>query len=693
MKTPPFLLGAAVLFWAWQTGFLLPGILMALVLEGARWVKLRWDFSEQDFTRIWLFCSLLLLASVVYAFTTNQGPSDFRGLFISPTLVAQRNAGLATARTTAAVLRWLPMLLFLFVAAQIYSTREGVPLEVISMILRKRWKKARQLGHTVPGRNVNLTFPYFTLCLFAASVHVSETSAFFWGLCALLAWALWPQRPRRFAPAVWILSLGSAISLGYLGQRSVGQLQRYLGNLNPQWLQSSTRRGFDPNRSRTAIGHLGRLKTSAKIVLRVQAKTRPVAGLLRAATYRTYTRQQTWISVTDESDFQIVHEENTNREAYVLLPSNKNSVANIACYLPEGTGVLPLPQGSSRLEHLFAYTLKTNELGTVWVEGPGLVIFDAIYGPGISSDAGPDALLDTDVPPQEIPALDQVIEELHWQDQNPAQKVRTLNAFFLNHFAYSTWQDQPARRRATNDTPLTRFLLRQRSGHCEYFATAAVLLLRRANIPARYAVGFAVHEGTGSKFIVRERDAHSWCLVWDQEKKVWQEFDPTPGTWVQTEAQRASPFQAWADAWSWVAFQFAKLRWGQTNLRQYVLWAMVPVLAFLLFQIIFQSGRRRRAGQSRAERPAPPWPGLDSEFYELERILAGRGLPRNATEPLSEWLKRTLKTPALATSSDPLQNLLRLHYRYRFDPRGLSPLEREQLRRDARLCLERVDSG
>jgi hypothetical protein len=32
-----------------------------------------------------------------------------------------------------------------------------------------------------------------------------------------------------------------------------------------------------------------------------------------------------------------------------------------------------------------------------------------------------------------------------------------------------------------------------------------------------------------------------------------------------------------------------------------------------------------------------------------------------------------------------------LHYRYRFDPQGLTPNEREQLRDQARLCLARVN--
>jgi aryl-alcohol dehydrogenase-like predicted oxidoreductase len=49
MKTPPLLLGAALVFWGWQTGFLPAGLVMAAALEGARGVRARREFSDDDF--------------------------------------------------------------------------------------------------------------------------------------------------------------------------------------------------------------------------------------------------------------------------------------------------------------------------------------------------------------------------------------------------------------------------------------------------------------------------------------------------------------------------------------------------------------------------------------------------------------------------------------------------------------------
>ena len=224
------------------------------------------------------------------------------------------------------------------------------------------------------------------------------------------------------------------------------------------------------------------------------------------------------------------------------------------------------------------------------------MIFDACYGPGATFDSPPDKStnhLDLAVPTNETPALDQVISEMKISGATGERKLFTVQQFFAANFSYSTWlgPDKVAR---TNETALARFLLHSRSGHCEYFATATVLLLRELGIPARYAVGYAVHEPSGHGYVVRERDAHAWCLVWNETTQTWEDFDTTPASWIAKEGQSASARQWFSDFWSWVRFQIAKLRWGQANLRQYILWALIPVLALLLYQIIFRRGRKRR---------------------------------------------------------------------------------------------------
>jgi hypothetical protein len=571
---------------------------------------------------------------------------------------------------------------------------------------------------------VNVSYPYFVLCLFAASFHSAGDETFFWGLCPLLAWALWSHRSRRFRVAVWAGALAAAIVLGYAGQRGIGRVYRLLENYNARWFIRGVGGGGDPMQSKTSLGQIGLLKGSSKIVIRLEPRDGSRApSLLREASYRTW-KGQTWYSDISLDKFDNVYEQ-TNQTTWVLVPGKTNSAAvNLACYLHKGNDLLPLPAGSGQLENLSAYLLQKSGMGAVLAGGPELVVFDALYGPGPTIDSPADTVPDTYVLPKETNALEQVIEELQLKQQSRREVLHTLSAFFQDpdKFRYSTWQgpeklkstngtavsrfllaffqDQDKVRyrtwqkqeklSSTNETPLARFLLRTRSGHCEYFATATVLLLRQLGFPARYAVGYAVHEASGRKYVVRQRDAHAWCLVWNPTSRTWQDFDTTPASWVAAEAGRASWMQSLSDCWSRIVFEVAKFRWGQTHLRQYLLWGVTPILALLLYQIIFRSRRRRHQPKPGDAGAKADWPGLDSEFYRVERKLIERGAMRQPGEPLSTWLLRASADPAFADMRSRLQELLQLHYRYRFDPDGLSQTDREALRSEAAGCLARL---
>jgi hypothetical protein len=741
MKIPPFVLGATLLFWGWQTDFLMPGALMGVILEASRYVSLRWELSDDDFKRIWTFCALLFLAAAVYAFADNGGPEGFGHFFEGPTIATERDAGSVSARTAAALIRWLPMIFFLFVFAQAFSSRQEIPIHTISLIMQRRWKQAKKLGKPLPAtRGVDVSYPYFAVILFAASVHKNQDNYFFWGLCVLLAWVLWLRRPRRFGWVVWVGTLVLAITFGYSGARSIGFLQRYVETFNLQLVSRLFgQRGTDPMKSQTQIGEIGRFRTSSRIVIRLRPRSGEFPSYLREASYRNY-RGGSWTVNRSRSDFGTVDATKTNENTWPLAPAKTNeSRIGVACYLTDwnrqnrvSTGLLPLPSGSVRLETLPAYIVQTNSMGTVMVDGPGLVQFDAVYGNGATFDSPPETnsytstnfefrgrafgifgstnapwrgntngdrprrmgfmqsqlpATDLQIPTNEIPALDAVVEELHLKGQTEEDALKTISEFFETKFTYRMWQDGD-NKEEPSATPLSRFLLKTRAGHCEYFATATVLLLRDIGIPARYAVGYSVHEAAWSGYVVRQSDSHAWCLVWNDAKKIWQDYDTTPGTGIE---QRNSAALWLSDAWWWLRFQFSKLRWGQTHLRNYILIGLVPVLALLLFQILRQ--RKRRAEGKGAARRSVIWPGLDSEFYQIEKQLAGRGLIRGPNETLADWLERAARDPSLADLKGPLRSLLRLHYRYRFDPNGLSDAHREELRQEAVACLKKLTAA
>jgi transglutaminase-like putative cysteine protease len=99
-------------------------------------------------------------------------------------------------------------------------------------------------------------------------------------------------------------------------------------------------------------------------------------------------------------------------------------------------------------------------------------------------------------------------------------------------FAYDL--DVPALR---GEDALQRFVLEDKVGYCEYFATAMAVMLRETGVPARVAVGFLPGEVTLppdpdagrelTEYTVSTSDAHAWVEVLFPEHG-WVTFEPTP---------------------------------------------------------------------------------------------------------------------------------------------------------------------
>ena len=237
-------------------------------------------------------------------------------------------------------------------------------------------------------------------------------------------------------------------------------------------------------------------------------------------------------------------------------------------------------------------------------------------------------------------------------------------------------------------TALEDFLLTSRAGHCEYFASATVLLLRQAGIPARYTVGYAAHEWSAieRRWIVRARDAHAWAMAWIDG--AWVEVDTTPPEWISIEGGTDSMWRSAGDLWEWGSFLVSRWRWSERRdrLAGNLGWLLLPLIAILAWRL----WARRRVSTQPPRAPAPPaspGAGGDSEFYRVERRLGDLGFTRPAGQPLGPWLDAMADAPPPGVAVTPLRPLLALHYRYRFDPAGLGGAEREQLRAEAEAWL------
>jgi transglutaminase-like putative cysteine protease len=652
VSTPPLLLGAAVMFWGWQTGFLLPAAGVALVLEGARSVAWRLDLSRQDFNRVSDLCAVLFAGSAVYLFTAGGG-----------------TRGVGATRAITVLFQWLPLLVAPLVACQAYSAVGKVDQSAFFWALRK--KTPAEPGGS-PGA-LDLAYPYATLCVLSAGAANVRTLTYYASLCVLAAWALWSHRSRRFSPLWWGASLALAAVLGYAGHVALHRVQQTLEEVAFEYISSLVRRDTDPFRSTTAIGQLGQLKLSDRIVLRVEpAADQRAPILLREASYNVYN-SPAWFAVG--AAFTPVQPE-AGGETWKLAPGPAPEASvGVSLYLNRGRGVLPLPVRAGEIDKLAVVRLSKNPLGAVKVdEGLGLVTYRVRVGPAAPLDAAPTDL-DVGVPAGESVAVARIAADLELASKPPAERLDAIAAFFRTRFRYSTYADQPLGR-----APLEGFLLHRRSGHCEYFATATVLLLRAAGVPARYATGYSVQEWSRleGRYVVRARHAHSWTLAWVEG--AWRDFDTTPAVWVDAEAGVASTLEPVSDFWSWAVFLFSRWRYGEgeASVGRYLVWLLVP-LALLLGWRLY--GRRRIGRGTRAAprgEAAPLHPGADSEFYLIADRLAAAGLGRRPAEPVSAWIGRL--EDARGPGADALRAIAQLHYRYRFDPVGLGAEERQALR-------------
>lgn len=77
--------------------------------------------------------------------------------------------------------------------------------------------------------------------------------------------------------------------------------------------------------------------------------------------------------------------------------------------------------------------------------------------------------------------------------------------------------------------PLAHFLFENGAGHCEYFSTAAAILLRTVGVPTRNVTGFygGAFNEFGGYWSITQGDAHSWVEAW-VDGFGWVTVEPTP---------------------------------------------------------------------------------------------------------------------------------------------------------------------
>jgi transglutaminase-like putative cysteine protease len=136
------------------------------------------------------------------------------------------------------------------------------------------------------------------------------------------------------------------------------------------------------------------------------------------------------------------------------------------------------------------------------------------------------------VPPSVSAETQRLADEVCGSLPTAETKAAAISRFFQTKFQYSMNRTKsPA-----GVDPIVHLLRTRHAAHCEYFASATVLLLRSAGVPARYVTGYVADEfyDEDSVWVARNRDAHAWAEAYDGATGQWFPVESTPGRSYQT---------------------------------------------------------------------------------------------------------------------------------------------------------------
>ncbi|MEZ5941896.1 MAG: transglutaminase-like domain-containing protein [Planctomycetaceae bacterium] len=224
--------------------------------------------------------------------------------------------------------------------------------------------------------------------------------------------------------------------------------------------------------------------------------------------------------------------------------------------------------------------------------------------------------------------------------KSPSEKVVAVQNFFHNNFEYQLGVRIPFR-----EDRLGYFLENRLPAHCEYFATATAILLRREGIPTRFVTGYVAgekNELTGD-WIARHRDAHAWVEAYDDDLQRWVLVESTPGGGVpqeRTTGQLDASWQASRRFFQHAVVWFRQLSFDEALIYGRWLMAMAAVFGlgyWLIRSQRFSSGRTGAGETLSRERQM-----LLAERRAFDKLVQSRGLERQGHETVSQFAERIL---------------------------------------------------
>jgi transglutaminase-like putative cysteine protease len=350
--------------------------------------------------------------------------------------------------------------------------------------------------------------------------------------------------------------------------------------------------------------------------------------------------------------------------------------------------------------------LVRGPLARVLVDAAGILSPPAVAGQVYATlnrpgpDGGGEPAPALEVPSDTDPRLRELAARLAAGAPDPAARVARTLVFLQGGYDYSL---RVGRFRSAQ--PVAEFLFEKKRGWCQYFASAAALLLRLQGVPTRYVSGFQVRPALwrGGHYVVREADAHAWIEAW-LPGRGWVEADPTPPAGYDA-AHGEPPGGRWAEAWEWLKGALDRMWAAEWRAVPELIWdelraalrepgprraalATGVLLVMLMARAAWRRARARRPRSSVAGSHEVP-PELARLLTRLDRAWARQGVPRPASRGPLEHLEGTASRlpPALREAG---RRTVEAYYGARFGGADLPPTvlaailaELEKAERDA----------
>lgn len=639
MKIPSFFIGTVLIFWGIETEKIVIGLILALLVEGAQFVKEKWTLQEDDFIRISDLTSVIFLASIGLILLNNDEPTRF---FRITTI-------------------WLPATLLPLIIAQLYSANEKIIIGTQIGAKKKKSFKHDPLDFKL----------YYTItCICSSAAANSRSMIFYPGIIILLSWILFYNRGKYFSNWFFINILIITTTIGYFGFLGIEQTHQYVKEKSRfLWRGYISERHADPYKAYLSYGSLGRLKLSGKILLRVNSDSPP--PLLHEVSYNIFNENSWHIN-----RLQFETTPRVGGGIWELLPQPHPDAETISIEqnLPKDKGIVVRPYGTYQLISPLIFKLKNNKEGTLKaIDCAPIINSSFLYNPLSSKPNDTPDDRNLQIPEEEKRALKTISEKLFKDSLAPAIKLRSLRHFFSNDFSYTL----SLQNKGKHKTVLSNFLLANRTGHCELFASATALLLRSAGIPSRYVTGFVVEEFSPieKRYIVRARHAHAWSEAYIDNK--WIVVDTTPPDWQTYDQSKASFFEPLRDIVSFLRQKYKLFQIESEQNYNTLLSFVIVGLTLILVYRIYRRLQMKKESETNTSVLQRMFKSHYSPFNDLEKILEQVGVERKSHEPFLHWLK-TIKSKRDLPFEE-IASLYNLHQKFRFDQSHFSGSDMKKL--------------